>query len=68
MELLNYLLTVDLKRFNNSKEFLKYLKNNYSVTKNSIFEGIINVEKKLKRIENEKDNVQRQIWLNPSRA
>ena len=31
MELLNYLLTVDLAQFNNSKEFLNYLKNNYSV-------------------------------------
>ena len=31
MELLNYLLTVDLAQFNNSQEFLNYLKNNYSV-------------------------------------
>ena len=31
MELLNYLLTVDLKQFNNSEEFLNHLKKNYSV-------------------------------------
>lgn len=31
MELLNYLLTVDLKQFNNSEEFLNYLKSKYSV-------------------------------------
>lgn len=50
MELLNYLLTVDLKQFKNSEEFLNYLRNNYSVYEHTDSKIIIDNDQNIVKI------------------